>query len=298
MEKMSRVEETAKRAYDQGKICREAYEELVAAGLADKRVSNDGWANPSAPLDGTVQDSVDDVVDTPTASTEDDQSPPLAMEETATDEKKPECNPSEGYRTSPAAAGWSAAGGELEEKDQSAWNGRYGSTIDICSTGGVLLDMPSEDGAKMLRVSCQILSAASSVMAEKIRGLSWLKRKSGELLRLELLNEDQGTMEIICNATHFRTSRLPAILTPEDLVRVGRISEKYDFREALRPWSTIWLQKALTKSDLPGLTKLLEAARLLDAWVEYSEISFDLVRLQVRPFQHGMGISADTIGEW
>jgi hypothetical protein len=42
---------------------------------------------------------------------------------------------------------------------------------------------------------------------------------------------------------------------------------------------------------------LLEAARLLDVWEEYSHISLDMVRLQVGPFGHGRGIAADTVGK-
>jgi hypothetical protein len=301
---LSHMGDTAKAAFDQGKITAEAYESLIAAGLEDKRVQYDEWGDTK----------VDTADETPTSDgialgeeVANDKEVPLAEEVTPleevqpTEEPKPEedvkteCDTMQSSRTS--RLGKNARGGELRGMEESMEDLDTVRTINICPTGNVLLEMPSRKGEKQLLVSRSILWAASSVMAEKIRGLSWLKRKTGELLHLELLDEDQTAMEVVCNAIHFRTDCLPATFSTADLLRIGRVAEKYAFREALRAWGTKWLSRALLDANPEELAMLLEAARLLDAWEEYSHISLDMVRLQVGPFGHGRGIAADTVGK-
>lgn len=177
-------------------------------------------------------------------------------------------------------------------------SGDSGLTTEICARGGIVLNMCSGNGEEhSLVVSGSILQAASSVMADKIRDLSWLKRKTGERLRLELSDEDKEAMEVVCNAIHFRTHQLPIALSPGGILRIGRTSEKYNFKEGVRPWSTIWLLRALVAAKQGELATMLEAARLLDAWEEHSHMTFEMARLQVGPFGHGKGIAADGIGE-
>jgi hypothetical protein len=224
---------------------------------------------------------------------------PLAEEVTPVKEVQPaeEPKPEDDVKTEPdtmqspraSGLGKNVRGGDLQGMEGGLEDLDFAITIDICPTGNVLLDMPSKNGDKHLLVARSILWAASSVMAEKVRGLSWLKRKTGELLHLELLDEDQMAMEVVCNAIHFRTDFLPATFSTADLLRIGRVAEKYAFREALRAWGTKWLSRALVNVNPEELAMLLKAARLLDAWEEYSHISLDMVRLQVGPFGHGRG---------
>jgi hypothetical protein len=295
---------TAKAAFDQGTITAEAYEGLIAAGLEDKRVRYDEWG-------GIVVDTVDE---TPASDeialgeevADDGEVPPAeevrpVEEEQPAEEQKPEDDIKTEWDTLQSSRapglGKNARGGDLQGIGKGLEDLDFAGTIDICPTGNVLLDMPSGKGEKHLLVSRSILWAASPVMAEKIRGLSWLKRKTGELLHLELLDEDQMAMEVVCNAIHFRTDHLPATFSPTDLLRIGSIAEKYAFREALRAWGTKWLSRALLDAKPEDLHVLLEAARLLDAWEEYSHISLDMVRLQIGPFGHGRWIAADTVGK-
>jgi hypothetical protein len=103
-------------------------------------------------------------------------------------------------------------------------------------------------------------------------------------------------LKLICHAIHFRSEQLRKMFSSNDLVGTESVSQDYRFAEALLPWSKIWLHDALPEAGVLDLVKLLEVARLLDAWEEYSRISFHIVRLQIRSSQPGEGIAADTIG--
>ncbi|KAK0302162.1 hypothetical protein LTR29_017669 [Friedmanniomyces endolithicus] len=171
--------------------------------------------------------------------------------------------------------------------------------IEIDPAGDTVLCLGQGDSVIELRVQSQILSAASAALAEKSRSRSWFKLKAGELHHIELTDEGQAAdaMKIICEAIHFRSSALHKTFEPRELVATGRVSKKYEFTDALRPWSADWLRRARRVASVPELKELLTAAKLFDAWEEYSRISFDLIRLHIGPFGRGQGIATEITGK-
>ncbi|KAK4551458.1 hypothetical protein LTR86_011165 [Recurvomyces mirabilis] len=169
---------------------------------------------------------------------------------------------------------------------------------EVDPNGDTLLTLGQENSAVKLRVQSHIVGAASAVLAEKSRYRSWSSLKAGQLHHLDLTGELPCTaqaMKTICNAIHFRSNMDHVVHGPRELVQIGVVSKKYEFTNALRPWSAHWLRQARKIASLPDLQELLEAARMLDAYEEYSRISFDLIRLHIGAFKHGKGLTRDIL---
>ncbi|KAK3669160.1 hypothetical protein LTR78_010959 [Recurvomyces mirabilis] len=157
--------------------------------------------------------------------------------------------------------------------------------IEVDLNWYTLLTLGQGNSAVKLRVQSHIVGVASAVLAEKSRVRSWLSLKAGQLHHLELAGELACTaqaMKTICNAIHFRSNMDHVVHGARELVQIGVVSKKYEFTNALRPWSAHWLRQARKTASLPDLQELLEAARMLDAYEEYSRISFDLIQLSRR----------------
>ncbi len=171
--------------------------------------------------------------------------------------------------------------------------------IEVDPNGDTLLTLGQGGSAVKLRVQSHIVGAASAVLAEKSRFRSWLKLKAGQLHHLELADEGPCTapaMKTICEAIHFRSNMDDTVPGARELVEIGTLSERYEFTNALRPWSINWLRQARKRASIPDLKELLIAAQMLDAYTEYSRISFDLIRLHIGPFKYGEGLAPDFLG--
>jgi hypothetical protein len=151
----------------------------------------------------------------------------------------------------------------------------------------LVLEVTGQDGALDLYVSSQTLSLASSVfdkmLSSKFReGLE--HNETSDRKRISLPQDDGQALMIICVVVHHRSGGLEEVFSPDDILKMAYVSDKYNFTDALRHRSTVWLSKSSHESSVEDLESLLTAASLFDAWEEYSRISFDYVCQQTGPF--------------
>ncbi|KAK3615158.1 hypothetical protein LTR56_026768 [Elasticomyces elasticus] len=78
-----------------------------------------------------------------------------------------------------------------------------------------------------------------------------------------------------------------------ELVATGNVTRKYNFTNAPRPWSMCWLRQARKRPSIPDLRELLKAAHNLEAYEEYSRISFDSIRLHIGFFGLREGLALE-----
>lgn len=308
-QRLENVEDTVKRAYDTGKLSGEGYDSLISAGLRDMRLPENNWGEVIVDKEAEVPPATEEAAvsfDHEPPSTDAGVTPPTSphLPYVATGNSLvPAVSDGEDGQfdgATPAECGMDLvmefSHPERSEITQECSRSKVGSQ-EAYASESQSLNVRYNEGSKKIRVSRGVLSAASSVMAQKLQVLPSTVAGKGELFDIDLPSEDLRAMETICNAVHFRSADIPTTQSPTDLVRVGRISKEYQFTEALRPWSMTWIREALKTAQVHELSKLLEAARLLDVWEEYSLVSFDMVRLQVGAFQYRNGLPPDTIGQ-
>jgi len=90
-----------------------------------------------------------------------------------------------------------------------------------------------------LRVSSKHLSLASAVFDKCMEGQSI---GHTDKRTIPLQNDDHYAMEILLNIIHGRTRRVPRLLIIEKLVQVVVLIDKYEFHEAVEPFTDMWFE--------------------------------------------------------
>ena len=144
----------------------------------------------------------------------------------------------------------------------------------------VILEVSAQGGAMDLYVSSKALSLASSVF-DKMFSSNYKEgvqhRQDPGRTRVRLPEDDGDALMAICKVTHHRPGDLTRTFTAQELLQIAYVSEKYDFTETVRHWSSLWLGAILRQGTEEDLGLLLCAAYMLDAYEEFSRISFDLL---------------------
>lgn len=169
----------------------------------------------------------------------------------------------------------------------------------------IILEVSGQEGAMDLYVSSRALSLASPVFDRMLssRYKEGIQHTTGsERTRIPLPEDDGDALLAICKVTHHRVGDGNKVFTASEMLRLAYVSDKYDFTNTLRHWSSIWLRKSLEQSPKEDLGQLLGAACMLDAWEEFSQISLDVVCEQTGlspPYDllQGMGLPESTKGE-
>ena len=170
----------------------------------------------------------------------------------------------------------------------------------------LVLEVTGQEGAIDLHVSSKALSLASLVFDKMLSSQfqEGVQQSEGpDRKRISLPEDDGDALLSICLVVHHRLGKLVEVFSPCAVLKIAYVSEKYDFTDTLRHWSTVWLRKSSHDSSVEDLECLLGAASLFDDWEEFSRISFDYVCQQNGSFTHfsfltEMGIPESTKGTY
>lgn len=100
-----------------------------------------------------------------------------------------------------------------------------------------------------IQVSSAILSRGSSVF----KAILSAKFKEGhELatrgqLKLHLPDDSGNDMTTVCNVLHMRTNRVKQDITPDELLEISVLVDKYDCCEAMAPTAECWIKRVMEK---------------------------------------------------
>ena len=108
----------------------------------------------------------------------------------------------------------------------------------------LVLEVTGQEGAIDLCVSSKALSLASSVFDKMLssrfkEGISQIEGSGRK--RIPLPEDDGDALLSICLVVHHRLSELAEALSPRVVLEIASVSEKYDFTDTLRHWSTVWI---------------------------------------------------------
>jgi hypothetical protein len=181
------------------------------------------------------------------------------------------------------------------------------STI-IDPNGDVILLLSRSDVDVHLRVSSNVLSLASPVLAETLephfRNRSCARTNS--LPSIFLTGDDPEAFTLLCNTIHFRTDAILQSPSPSCLENLAVICHKYKCASAIKIHTASWMRNH--PKEVRDLHRLLVVAYALDIPEAFSVISWEILQRRVGPFfdlpgvtghilvQHDLlGISASTI---
>ncbi|KAJ3547296.1 hypothetical protein NM208_g1585 [Fusarium decemcellulare] len=161
-------------------------------------------------------------------------------------------------------------------------------TETIARDGDVILIAGPQK--KMLRVHSQCLCAASSVFDTWLRP-RWRKGEmsSEDPLGVELSKDDADAIRLVCLVVHHRYDEIPENLTPEELLQVAIVVEKYLLTTAFRYVRARWFKTQNNFDDiLVGNGYMLAAAYLLGDAEAFAAHSHALVLNINAPFHYLM----------
>ncbi len=148
---------------------------------------------------------------------------------------------------------------------------------------------PAGEGPINLLVSSAVLCLVSPVFSALFtgpmaEGVAFRAADSPRPFPLALPEDSGLAFTIIANVFHHRSVHIPEILTTSELLEIATLADKYDLTAALRPYATLWVQRAVTTepfhpdySDLLGRCRLLLFAYVLDLPSEFALLSWNIL---------------------
>ncbi|MCJ1388417.1 hypothetical protein MMC18_001264 [Xylographa bjoerkii] len=173
-------------------------------------------------------------------------------------------------------------------------------TIKIDPKGDVILDLTSQEGKTGLLVSSKVLSLVSSVFDTMLNSSfkeSLHNQPADKIPIVPLPEDDAEAFTILCKVLHYRMDDFPRVLTPNCLVNIAIIADKYNFVAAITLPSTLWLHSAIANYTFAAncrfanLKKIMLAAYVLDIPDAFSETSWKLLFKHIGPHFDMPGIT-------
>lgn len=121
---------------------------------------------------------------------------------------------------------------------------RYCLKDIIDSNGDVVLQVGHGEDGKSLQVSSKVLSLASPVFAAMLNStfMEGAVPAHGRSRTVSLPEDDIGPVTTLCLIFHLQSHRVN-LKEFDPFERLAIVCDKYDCARALKPWSTLWLQK-------------------------------------------------------
>ncbi|KAF5006467.1 hypothetical protein FDECE_7154 [Fusarium decemcellulare] len=161
-------------------------------------------------------------------------------------------------------------------------------TETIAHDGDVILIAGPEK--KMLKVHSQCLCAASRVF-DTMLSPRWRKGEmsSEDPLEVDLSEDDADAIRLVCLVVHHRCNEIPENLTPEELLQVAIVVEKYLLTTAFQYVRARWFKTKNNFNDvLVGNGYMLAAAYLLGDAEAFAAHSHALVLNTSAPYHYLM----------
>lgn len=117
-------------------------------------------------------------------------------------------------------------------------------SISIDTRGDVILEVGPPSAKRSLRVSSKALSLGSPVFAAMLNStfMEGAVPADGSPRSIPLPEDDPRAVTTLCNVLHHQSDYV-RVERFKDLDRLAILCDKYDCARALRPWTTLWLQK-------------------------------------------------------
>ena len=131
----------------------------------------------------------------------------------------------------------------------------------------VLLGPNFKEGQELLAASTQSTGSASSGPKE-----------------IALPDDDPESMIILCKVIHHQGHLVDATLSPESLLNLAILSDKYDFLDTVRLQFKAWLSHNETTQETNILVHCIAAAYLFDDPVAFAKYTKDIVLHHVGSF--------------
>ncbi|KAK5692453.1 hypothetical protein LTR97_010762 [Elasticomyces elasticus] len=140
--------------------------------------------------------------------------------------------------------------------------------IEIDPDGNVTLVCGGEatsNEVSKLRVSSTVLGLGSPVFNSLLapRFAEGLELAKASHVEIPFPEDSPTDMAIVCSAMHLRHDRVPQVLTPDRVLSIAVLCDKYGCTLAIRPCSEVWVMSGLNSSTPVDLGKFLTAAAIL-----------------------------------
>jgi hypothetical protein len=114
-----------------------------------------------------------------------------------------------------------------------------------------VLEAKGQQGDLDLYVSTMALSLASLAF-DKMFASGYKEvheqNKGVRHIRVPLPDDDGDALLAICKVIHHRAGDLGSMFSASEVLNIAHVSDKYDFTETLRQWSSTWLKESLEQS--------------------------------------------------
>ncbi len=160
---------------------------------------------------------------------------------------------------------------------------------DIDPVGDVLFDI----GEERFRVSSKVLSLASPVFKAMFTSgfkesiISTVTANNPSIISLP--DDDPRAMMYLCQIIHLQQDKLVEAISREMMESLGLLCDKYQCTSAVSNFAEWWLGKLSKGLYAVELSRLLQAAYLLDAPTAFSSISWKLLQDQMGDFEGLLG---------
>ncbi|KUI59015.1 hypothetical protein VP1G_06241 [Cytospora mali] len=121
---------------------------------------------------------------------------------------------------------------------------QVGPIIHFDVDGDLRLDVGEDDKVQRFIVCSKTLSRASKVFKAMLYG-NFVESKPdnpGQEWAVELPEDDPKSLATILCIIHSKFSKVPNVVTRDELYGITVLTDKYDMTEILRPWATEWLK--------------------------------------------------------
>ena len=124
-------------------------------------------------------------------------------------------------------------------------------SVDADPAGDLVLKLGTGDEVTLIRVHSKVLSLASPVFAAMLsprfaegQALEANRGLVESTTTIDLPEDDPKAMSFLCRTLHFKENGAQRKLySPEFLMGLAVICDKYRMSRALSPWSNIWMER-------------------------------------------------------
>ncbi len=132
----------------------------------------------------------------------------------------------------------------MEEPKPAVESKKKHFSINIDPRGDVTLKVGPPGAGRSLRVSSSVLSLGSPVFAAMLNStfIEGTVPTDGSTRNISLLEDEPRAVTTLCNVLHHQ-SQYVRVEIFKDFDQLALLCDKYDCARALKPWTTLWLQK-------------------------------------------------------
>ena len=164
--------------------------------------------------------------------------------------------------------------------------------------GDLQMDFTKDDEPFGLLVNKQTLRLASSVFSRMLAKDSPFQESASKkdgIQVIPLKEDDSVPMEMIMNAIHFHSNRVPHNVSSKQLFALAEVCDKYDMGKSLEFWGKLWIKSIVEDPDFYCDNELIFIAITFGAADAYTKISRDFVMRSTVTDEGGLMVDEEHV---